>query len=231
VSQVAALVRMRIAAFIGLQRIWPPLVATLALLSVAHAGGAAPPNQAYAFSAGLLFGVFAWQTKLVLDSEPDEQRLLARIGVGSRGRELAAGLLAALVLAIPVTVLGVVAPLLVGAVAISGGWPGWVVWVAFGGWLHLLSAMCGVAVGALASRPVMAGAGWSAMVLLAVPVMVLVLGSRQAEVPRWIVPQLLAASRIDRAADLGSVGVITVHAVVWTLVLLAGYSALRRSRP
>ncbi|MEQ7009624.1 hypothetical protein ABN028_25965 [Actinopolymorpha sp. B17G11] len=112
-TRVVALVRMRIAAYVGLQRVWPPLIAALALVSVAHAGGVAPPNQAYAFSAALLLGVFGWQTKLVLDTEPDEQRLLAKIGVGSPGRELAAGLLAALVMVLPVVVLGVVAPLLV----------------------------------------------------------------------------------------------------------------------
>ncbi|MEQ7123193.1 hypothetical protein ABN034_01615 [Actinopolymorpha sp. B11F2] len=229
-TRVVALVRMRIAAYVGLQRVWPPLVAALALVSVAHAGGVAPPNQAYAFSAALLFGVFGWQTKLVLDTEPDEQRLLAKIGVGSRGRELAAGLLAALVMVLPVVVLGVVAPLLVGAVEISGGWPEWAAWVAFGGWLHVLSAMCGLAVGALASRPVIAGAGWSVMIVLAVPVLVLVLGSRQSQTPRWLVPQLFAASRIEGAADLGSAGVITVHALGWAALLLAGYAALRRSR-
>jgi hypothetical protein len=230
VSRVVALVRMRISAAVGLQRIWAPLIATLALLSVAHAGGVAPPHQAYAFSAALLFGVFGWQTKLVLDTEPDEQRLLARIGVGSGGRELVAGLVAALVMTVPLIVLGVVAPLLVGTVAIPGGWSAWAAWVAFAGWLHVLSAVCGLAVGALASRPVLAGPGWSAMVLLAVPVMVLVLGSRQAQSPRWFVPQLFAASRIDSAADLGSAGVITVHALAWATVLLASYSALRRSR-
>jgi hypothetical protein len=230
VSRVLALVRMRLASYVGLQRVWPPLVAALALLAVAHGGGAAPPNQGYAFSAALLFGVFGWQTKLVLDTEPDEQRLLARIGVGSQGREVAAGLLAALAMALPVIVLGVVAPPLVGAVDLSGGWPEWAAWIAFAGWLHVLSATCGLAVGALASRPVMTGVGWSAMVLLAVPVLVLVLGSRQAQTPRWLVPQLFAASRIDAAADLASAGVITLHALGWAALLLAGYAALRRAR-
>ncbi|MEQ7009623.1 hypothetical protein ABN028_25960 [Actinopolymorpha sp. B17G11] len=68
------------------------------------------------------------------------------------------------------------------------------------------------------------------MIVLAVPVLVLVLGSRQSQTPRWLVRQLFAASRIEGAADLGSAGVITVHALGWAALLLAGYAALRRSR-
>ena len=49
----------------------------------------------------MLFPVLAWQTKLLLDAEPDVQRRLARLAVGA-GREAAAGLLAAAVLGLVV---------------------------------------------------------------------------------------------------------------------------------
>ncbi|WP_020573522.1 hypothetical protein [Actinopolymorpha alba] len=226
-TRTLALARMRLLAYVRSQRAWMPLLATLALILGAHAGGRAVPNQAYAFSATLLFAVFGWQTKLLLDTEPDEQRMLARLAVGSGRRELLAGLLAAGAATVPAILAAILIPLAIGALQVRGPLAPW---LAFGLWIHLLSAGCAVGVGALASRVVVRPAGWAAMILVAAPVAVLVFGSREAAVPRWLVPQLFAAAHIERPGELAAIGLVTAHAAAWIVVLLAGYAALRRGR-
>jgi hypothetical protein len=57
-----------------------------------------------------------------------------------------------------------------------------------------------------------------------------VLGSRQNAFPRWLVPQLFAAARVDRPADLLAAGGITLHALGWAVITLTAYAALRSTR-
>ena len=64
----------------------------------------------YGVSALLLFPVLAWQTKLLLDAEPDAQRRIALSALGSPVRELLAGLAAAAVAALPLILLSVLLP-------------------------------------------------------------------------------------------------------------------------
>ncbi len=229
-SRVVALAAMRLRAYVVSQRAWAPWLASLALVLVAHGGGAARPAPAYAFSATLLFAAFCWQTKLVLDTEPDTQRMLARLGVGSARRELVAGLLAAALAAVPAIVAGVLVPLVIGALELPGG-GATVQWLVFGLWVHVLAAVCGLGVGALASRAVIRPAGWAALVLVGVPVVVMVFGSRDSALLRWLVPQLFAVAHIDSATDVLATAAVTGHALGWTAVTLTVYAALRRSRP
>ena len=78
-------------------------------LSIKVFGGASPAAVAYGYSAAALFPVLAWLTKLLLDTEPDVQRRLARLSVGP-AREATAGILAALVLSLAVCVAAMAAP-------------------------------------------------------------------------------------------------------------------------
>ncbi|MET9020154.1 hypothetical protein ABZV93_09255 [Actinopolymorpha sp. NPDC004070] len=222
-----ALTRMRLVSYVVSQRAWPPWVAGLALVLGAHAGGQSAPNQAYAFSAALLFAVFGWQAKTVLDTEPDGQRLLSRAAVGSGPREVVAGLLAAPVAAVPIVVVAVLVPYVMGALRIRG--PA-LPWLGFGLWIHLLGVLAGLGVGSLASRVVVARVGWSALILVGAPVAVLVLGSRDALLARALVPPLIASAHLEPAADLGGLLTATLHAAGWAAVLLAVYAALRRTR-
>ena len=77
-----ALVRMRLAGFLRTGRALAPLLAGLVVLGVLYGGGRAQPAEAYGVSAVVLFPVLAWQTKILLDVEPDVQRRLARVAVG-----------------------------------------------------------------------------------------------------------------------------------------------------
>lgn len=226
-TRVLALTRFRVVAYLRLQRALAPLVAAFVAVSIAYAGGVAPANQAYAFSATLLFGIFGWQTKLVLDAEATGQRLLARVSVGNAGADVAADLLAAGVAAIPVVLLGVGAPLALGTLKVDGPL---LPWIGFGAWLHVLSAVAGTGVGVVASRAVVPRAGWSTLLLVMAPVAVLVLGSRESAIPRWLVPQLFASARIEHAGDVARIGLVSAHTILWAAVLLAAYAALRRTR-
>lgn len=209
------------------QRVIVPLIAALALVFFAHAGGAAGPGQAYGFAALLLFGVFAWQTKLVLDGEPDEQRQLARLGVGSMPVEVLAGLAAAFVAALPVVVLSLVVPFLTGTLVLSGG-PWFELLV--GAWLHLLAILGALATGALASRAIVPPAGWSGVILVGSTALVLVVGSRNALGLQWLVPQLFAGIRAVEDPSAAGALLVSVHAAAWSALVPAAYALLRRSR-
>ena len=226
-SRTIALSRMRLVSYVAAQRAWAPWLTALALIFIAHAGGQAKPNQAYAFSATILFAVFGWQAKLVLDTEPDEQRMLSRVTVGSPARELVSGLLAAAVAGLPALVLGVFVPLVIGALEIRGSVWGW---LGFGVWIHLLAIVCGVGVGALASRALVRPVGWASLILVAAPVLVLILGSRDAVIARLLVPPLFGAADLEPPADLGSMAVVSLQGLAWAGVLIAVYAALRHRR-
>src|SRR5438034_4857486 len=100
-DRVTPLIKMRLLGYLRTGRFILPLIAALVVLGVSFGGGRSTPASAYGTSALLLFPILAWQTKLLLDTEPDGQRRLALTALGSRGREVTAGLLAAALAAVP----------------------------------------------------------------------------------------------------------------------------------
>ncbi|MBN1173220.1 MAG: hypothetical protein JXA67_13685, partial [Micromonosporaceae bacterium] len=99
---MTALVRMRLRGYAVTGRALAPLLAGLIVLGTLYGGGQAQAGEAYGVSAAVLLPVLAWQTKMLLDVEPDTQRRLAAISVGSVERECGAGLIAAVGAALPV---------------------------------------------------------------------------------------------------------------------------------
>src|SRR5262249_21049008 len=79
-------------------------------------GGAVAPGEGYGLSSFVLMPVLAWQTKLMLDTEPDVARRLAAVAVGRR-REIAAGLIASALVAVLTAVLALLLPWLFGGIA------------------------------------------------------------------------------------------------------------------
>lgn len=135
-----ALVRLRLAGFLRTGRALAPVLAGLLALGVLYGGGRAQPAEAYGVSAVVLFPVLAWQTKILLDVEPDVQRRLARVVLGP-ARERAAGLLAAAVAGLGTVAVALVFPWLVGGVTGPAG-PGdrpLAEGLALGLWAHLLA--------------------------------------------------------------------------------------------
>lgn len=227
-----ALARMRLYAYVRTGRVLAPFLACLLMLGTLYGGGAAQVGEAYGVSALLMFPILAWQTKLLLDAEPDVQRRLARVAVGSAGRELTAGLGAAVVAAVPLVVVALGLPWAVGGVqgplhpedpSIGSG-------VAAGLWAHVIVIPPAVALGAWASRAVTRSFGTGAMVLVGGAVLTIVLGLRGSPL-WWAAPPMMPVTRQStHGFVLSGVAEISAEALVWTAVVLAAYSWVRKTR-
>ena len=224
----SALVRMRLSGFLRGGRALAPLIAVLVVLGVIYGGGSSPAAVAYGYSAAALFPVLAWLTKLLLDTEPDGQRRLARLAVGPR-REAVAGLLAAAVCALAVCAAAMGAPWLFHGIdtAQSLG-PG----MALGALAHLLAVPPALALGALASRAVTRSVRNGVAVLVVAAVLVVVLGLRGSVAP-WLVPPVMATARALNGSATPSAGtllLLTAWAAAWCAAAFAGYARLRQAR-
>jgi hypothetical protein len=225
---MSALILMRLAGFTRGGRALPPLIAFLVVLGVIYGGGASPAAAAYGYSAAALFPVLAWQTKLLLDTEPDVQRRLARVAVGAR-REAVAGLLAATVVALVICVLSMGTPWLFGAIDTAkdplGG-------TLLGALAHLLAVPPAVALGALASRAVTRSVLIGVSVLVVDAVLVVILGLSGSFAP-WLVPPVMATARElngDAVPSAATLLLLCVWALAWCAVALTGYGRFRRTR-
>ncbi len=228
---MSALVAMRVAAFVRSGRAVLPLIAAGIVLAVLYGGGQTGAPDGYGVSALVLFPVLAWQSKLLLDAEPDVQRRLARVAVGAR-REWSAGLFAAALAGLGLAVVALVTPWLLGGMrGPLDGEPSFGAGIALGAWAHLLAVPAGVALGALASRAVTGGVLTGATVLVGGAVLVVVLGLRSSVAP-WLVPPLMATARALRGAGpaAADLALLTGWALAWAAVAGAGYAWLRRRR-
>jgi hypothetical protein len=227
---MSPLVRMRLAAFVRGGRAFVPLLTTVVVLAVWYGGGAAPVTEAYGSTGVVLFPVLAWQTKLLLDAEPDVQRRLARSAVGPRC-ELGAGLLAAAVAALVLVAVTLLVPWAVGGVRLPvQDDPPLAAAIPLGVWGLLLGVPAAVGLGALASRAITRTVAAGAAVLVSGAVLAIALGLRDSIAP-WLVPPIMAVARALTSSP-GASGLLlpTAHALGWSAVALAGYAVLRRHR-
>ena len=223
---MSALIRMRLLAYVRTGRFILPVLAALILLGVGYGGGPSTLANAYGVSALLLFPALAWQTKLILDVEPDVQRKLALVALGSRAREVAAGLVAAALAALPLVLVALVLPFVFDAVTsadLGGG-------LALGLWAHLVTVPAALALGAWSSRVIAGAPGRAAAVLATGIVLAFVLGLRGSPVP-WLAPPLMSTAKtLAGTAEATALLGLTAWALVWGAVVLAGYGWLRRTR-
>jgi hypothetical protein len=229
---VIALARMRLVAYVRTGRFLPPTVSGLLVLSILYGGGRAQAGEAYGVSAIVLFPVLAWQTKLLLDGEPDVQRRLARVAVGSAAREISAGLFAAVVAACALVPVALVLPWILNGVEgpQQPGDPSLGSAVAVGLWAHVVVIPPAIALGAWASRAVTGTFGRGTAVLVTGVVLALVLGLKSSPL-WWLAPPMLSLARLaQRGFVVVAVLGLTAQALVWTAVTIAGYARLRRRR-
>ncbi|MEV4758748.1 hypothetical protein AB0J86_27115 [Micromonospora sp. NPDC049559] len=225
-----ALVRMRLTGFVRTGRALAPLIAGLVVLGVLYGGGQAQAGEAYGVSAAVLFPVLAWQAKLLLDAEPDVQRRLALVAVGSRYRELVAGLLAATLAALVTVVVALVLPWLVGGIRgpRSAGEAPLSEGITLGVWAHLLAVPAAVALGALASRAATRSTTYGIVVLVGGAVGAVVMGLKNSVAP-WLAPPVMATARaLSGGPDGVAVVTLTLQALLWSAAVLTGYAWLRR---
>ncbi|HTJ39571.1 MAG TPA: hypothetical protein VL738_40620 [Dactylosporangium sp.] len=228
---MTALVRMRLAGFVHTGRAIAPLLAALVVLSVLYGGGQAQAGEAYGVSAAILFVVLAWQSKVLLDVEPDVQRRLGRVAAGGAVREIAAGLVAAALAGLPLVAIALVLPWLVGGVTTPrAGDPPLSTGIALGVWAHLLLLLPAVALGALSSRAVTVQAARGVAVLVSGAVFAVVFGLKSFPVP-WLAPPVMATARATvGAAHLPVIALTTAWALAWTAVFTGFYTRARLDR-
>ena len=223
---MTALILMRLSGFIRTGRFIPPLIAALVLLGVLYGGGQAGIAEAYGVSALLMFPILAWQTKLLLDTEPDVQRKMALVALRSRVREAVGGMTAAAIVAVPVVLIAMVLPWIVEGlkpVDVGNG-------LLLGLWAHLIVVPPALALGGLSSRVIAGTAGRAAAILTGGLILALVLGLRSSPVP-WLAPPLIStAHTLAQGASAAPLVGLTAWALVWATVALAGYGWLRRAR-
>ncbi|WP_155371172.1 hypothetical protein [Catellatospora vulcania] len=226
-----ALTRMRLHGFVRTGRAVAPLIAALAVLSILYGGGQAETVEAYGVSALVAFPVLAWQTKILLDVEPDVQRRLARVTLGSAAREIAAGLLAAATAGLGTIAVALAVPWVFGGVkGDASGVKGDAVSILIGLAVHLLALGPAVALGALSSRAVTRTAGMGAAVLVTGSVLAIVLGLQGSPAP-WLVPPLMAATRLTTSGGTTRTALTLIaHATLWTAAAAFAYARLRRNR-
>jgi hypothetical protein len=228
---VKPLIAMRLFAVTRTGQAIAPLLTGLVILGVIYGGGAARPAEAYGLSAIVLFPLLAWETKILLDVEPDTQRRLSVVAMGSRRREASAGVVAAAITTVPVILLAIAVPWLLGAVTLSDGGPGLVEALLLGLWAHAIAVIPALALGALASRVITGSAGMAAAVLAGGAVLAIVLGIPGSPVP-WLAPPLMGVARALTGRDVAAELLLpyTLWAVLWAVALFSVYGWLRRTR-
>jgi hypothetical protein len=229
-----ALAWMRLAGFLRGGRALAPLITVLVILGVLYGGGPSPAATAFGYTAAALFPVLAWLAKVLLDTEPDVQRRLARVAVGPV-REGAAGLLAALVAGAVVCAVAMAVPWVFHGIrppASGSGEASTGTGILLGVLAHLLSLVAAVALGALSGRAVTRRILPGVTVLVTGSVLAVVLGLTTSVAP-WLVPPVMATARALNSGEMppgGRLTVLVVWSLGWSAVALGAYAGLRRSR-
>ncbi|MEV0271816.1 hypothetical protein AB0H43_23800 [Hamadaea sp. NPDC050747] len=224
-----ALAKMRLTAYLKTGRVLAPGLVVLLALLLFHGGGRSEAAEAYAVCALILFPAYAWQTRMILDGDPDVQRRLATVAVGSARREQAAGLLAATAAGLVVTGVSMALPWLIGAVEAEHD--PLAKQLAIGLWAHLLALLAGLVLGALSSRAVTESAGKGVAVLAAGSALAIVLGLPKTPLA-WVLPPMTAVAKTVSRHTLTAANTLgyTALAVAWVAVGLLVYARLRRNR-
>ncbi|MEV0199938.1 hypothetical protein [Nonomuraea sp. NPDC050691] len=221
-----ALAVFRVAAYVRSHRAYQALLPILFVIAIVYASRAPRGSEAAALtdSAVLIIPFLAWAARGLLDTEPDEQRAISATGVGGGGREVTAGLLAALVTCAAFAALTLGCGLALGLSAT----PSREVVIA-AVVLHALAVLAGVALGALTSRPIVPSPAYSIMALVAGFLAMLLLGVTPAY---WLTVPVTAWMKAAGAGRLvAELPELTVISLVWCLVALGAYAWLRRGRP
>ncbi|GAA3039338.1 hypothetical protein [Streptosporangium longisporum] len=220
------LVRFKLAAYGRSHRLLQPTIGLFVMLVIFYSTLTPPGKEltAYADSAGLLILVFAWAARGLLDTEPSTQRLISMTAAGRPGREIGAGLLAALIVNLGLAAIAVGFPLLHGFAAMPAPAD-----LARGVALHLLGLGTGTALGALTSRPVLASPAVSMLVLFGGYVALLLISL--TPVGRLAVP-IMPWMRAANAGVLDTVLLpVSAATLFWIAASLLLYARLRRLNP
>ncbi|WP_327086815.1 hypothetical protein OIE66_31430 [Nonomuraea sp. NBC_01738] len=221
-----ALTGFRVAAYLRSHRVFQALLPILALLGILHASRAPRGEEAAALTdaAVLIIPFLAWAARSLLDTEPDDQRVISATSVGGHGREVGAGLLAALSVTLVFSALTLASSLFLGLEALPDA-PVLTAAII----LHVLAALAGVALGALTSRPILPSPALSIMALVLGFLAMLLLSATPAY---WLtIPVTAWMKSAGHGALTADLPLLAAVSLAWCLAGLAGYVRLRRTRP
>jgi hypothetical protein len=218
-----ALAAFRLAAYVRSHRVYQALLLALAMLAIVY-GSRAPrgvETAVLADGAVLVVPILAWAARSLLDTEPDRQRELSAIQAGGRGREVAAGLLAAFAACAVLAALAFAWALLLGVSATPPP-------AALGAaaLLYVLAALTGTALGALTSRAVLPSPAVSIMTLLLGFMAMLLISASSLY---WLTVPLITWMKAANAGDLPArLPELAAISLAWCTAGLAAYVHLRR---
>ncbi|WP_327584773.1 hypothetical protein OHA25_55005 [Nonomuraea sp. NBC_00507] len=215
---IIALATFRLAAYIRSHRVYQALLLALAMLAILHGSRAPRGQEASVLTDGavLIIPILAWAARSLLDTEPDRQREMSAVAAGGRGRELAAGLVAAFATCAVFAGMGLAAALLLG---VSGAPEPGLLSAALA--VHALAALTGIALGALTSRAILPSPALSIMSLVLGFLLMLLLSASPLY---WLTVPVVRWMRAANDGDLVSrLPELAAVSLAWCLLALAFY--------
>lgn len=229
-TEIIALGRFQATGYVRSLRALYPFIAVVLLIGVLFAdvwgGDAKRMLPAFADMAAMMFPIWAFAAKGLIDSQPDAQHDVSAVAVGTKARWIAGGLLTAYVVNLALAIL----PLgwLVSSSLYLGVDAGV---ITLGVLLHLLAALPATLVGAWTTRALLAKPSAAVLALLTACVGLLLLSIGPL---RWLsVPMIgwmRAAAESPTTFAVEFPG-LSVQILVWSAVVTAAYVVVRRRRP
>ncbi|MFD0904713.1 hypothetical protein [Actinomadura sediminis] len=226
-----AIVRFQAAAYVRSLRVLHPLIVVILVVALVLAQRPGGPDAAalavgtFGDVAAIMFPVWAWAARALLDTQPDEQRALTASAARRRWAPVWAGLFAAYGVNLCLGVLALAAPLLH---AVSLGSPGTAVGMGLA--LNALVAATGTLLGAWTSRAVLPSPGVSLLTLLGGATALVLLGLGPLSAVSVPMIDWLRAAHDGPGTFVEDFPGIALHLVVWTGLVGAAYLATDRFR-
>jgi hypothetical protein len=228
---VIALVRFYVAGYVRSLRVLQPLIVVALAVALILAEGPGGPDAAdlavrtFGDVAALMFPVWAWAARALLDTQPDEQRALTAVAARRASMPTWAGLLAAYSVNVSLGLLALAVPLVQAA---QVGAPGQAVLT--GCALNLLVAVPGTLLGAWTSRALIPDAGVSLLALLGGATALLLLGLGRLS---WLsVPMIewMRATHDGPTAFTKAFPSLALHLLLWSAIVGTAYLATTARR-
>ncbi|MFA1549455.1 hypothetical protein [Actinomadura chokoriensis] len=227
-----ALIRFQIAGYVRSLRALQPFIVVALFVALILVQGPSGPDASdlaamtFADVAAIMFPVWAWAARALLDTQPDEQRALTATAVRRPSGPIWAGLVAAYMVNLCLGFLALTIPLLQ---AVQAGSPGSAILAGYG--LNLLVAVPGTLLGAWTSRALIPDPGVSLLALLGGALALLLLGIGPLG---WLsVPMIewLRAAHDGPGAFTAAFPAIALHLLLWSVTVGALYVMTSRHRP
>lgn len=227
-----ALVRFQIAGYVRSLRVLQPFIVVVLFVALVLLQGPSGPDasdlavRTLADVAAVMFPVWAWAARALLDTQPDEQRALSATAVRRPSTPIWAGLLAAYATNLCLGFLALAIPIVQ---AVQAGSPGSAILVGCG--LNLLVAVPGTLLGAWTSRALIPDPAASLLALLGGALALLLLGIGPLA---WLsVPMIdwLRAAHDGPGAFTSAFPTTALHLLLWSAAVGTLYITASRHRP